>query len=171
MLHFRDLPSLSNDGLPIAEVGAWSEEKYRLIQHYASLFCRAMRSKWGSLVYLDIFAGPGYAKFKGTSRIVAASPMIALGLEDRFDRYIFCEAESTNAIALEQRCARDHPEARIHVVNDDANMASRIRLRRSRDHERYFAFDYSAAAIWGSGRFAGRRLQALPSIAAAVRPP
>src|SRR5690606_4942496 len=94
MATFKDLPQVQADGLAVAEVGAWGEEKYRLVGLYASLFCSAMRGKWDCLVYIDLFAGPGYAQFEGSSRIVAGSPLIALGLEDKFDRYVFCEASS-----------------------------------------------------------------------------
>lgn len=121
MSSFKNLAHLNDDGLKVAEVGSWSEEKYRLVEAYSSLFCRSMRRKWGSLVYLDIFAGPGYARFQGTSRIVAASPLIALGLDDKFSSYIFSEADPTSAQALQTRCARDFTSEHVRVIPGDAN--------------------------------------------------
>lgn len=89
MASFQELPQVQDDGLAVAEVRAWGEEKYRLIRLYASMFCGSMRSKWDCLVYIDLFAGPGYARFKSTQRVVAGSPLIALGLvriPDEVDR-------------------------------------------------------------------------------------
>ena len=49
MSSFKNLAHLDDDGLKVAEVGSWSEEKYRLVEAYSSLFCRSMRRKWGSM--------------------------------------------------------------------------------------------------------------------------
>lgn len=121
MASFKDLPHLDDDGLKVAEVRSWSEEKYRLVEAYSSLFCRSMRGKWGSLVYLDLFAGPGYARFKGTNRIVAASPLIALGLDDKFSSYVFSEADPTSAQDLQTRCSRDFASEQVRVIPGNAN--------------------------------------------------
>lgn len=121
MVGLPELPRLEDDGLPIAKVGSYSEQKYRLVGVYASLFLTAMRAKWDSLVYLDLFAGPGYARFKGTNHIVAASPLTVLKLPEKFDQYIFCESKIENADALDQRCSRDYPDADVTVIPKDAN--------------------------------------------------
>jgi len=73
------LPSLDNDGLPAPEIGGWGEEKYRHVQLYSSLFARSMRRKWDALFYLDLFAGSGRSRIRGTARIVNASPLLILG--------------------------------------------------------------------------------------------
>lgn len=129
MAPFKELPQVQADGLAVADVGAWAEEKYRLVELYASLFCRAVRGKWDCLVYIDIFAGAGYARFKGTQRIVAGSPLIALGLEEKFDRYVFCEADDESAAALRQRCAREYPAERVVVILGDANVSAQDVVR------------------------------------------
>lgn len=121
LIGLPELPRLEDDGLPIAKVGSYSEQKYRLVSVYASLFLTAMRTKWDSLVYLDLFAGPGYARFKGTDHIVAASPLTVLKLPEKFDRYIFCESKTENADALDQRCSRDYPNVDVKVIPRDAN--------------------------------------------------
>lgn len=115
------LDSLEDDGLAIAEIGAWGEEKYRLVTYYASLIATSIRGKWDSLVYLDLYAGSGYSRIRGKDRIVPASPMAVLGLSDGFDKYIFCEENDKNAQALKDRCARSHPERVVTVISGDAN--------------------------------------------------
>lgn len=121
MASIETLNPLDDDGLPTPEIGAWGEEKYRHVQLYPSLFIRSMRSKWDSLVYLDLFAGSGRSKIRGTTRIVNASPLLILGLPEAFDKYIYCEGKKNNAEALEKRCQRDFPNRKVAVVAGDAN--------------------------------------------------
>jgi three-Cys-motif partner protein len=121
LIGLLELPRLEDDQLPIAEVGSWSEQKYRLVGLFAALFLRAMREKWDALVYLDLFSGPGYARFKGTNYIVAASPLTVLELPEKFDQYIFCEEVKENADALDRRCSRDFPDACTKVIPENAN--------------------------------------------------
>jgi len=65
-----------DDGLFIQEIGLWGEYKYQLVKVYSHIFISSMRKKWGSLVYIDLFAGPGLSKIKGTNRIVMTSNII-----------------------------------------------------------------------------------------------
>jgi three-Cys-motif partner protein len=118
---YGPLKPLDDDGLPAPEIGAWGEEKYRHVQLYASLFIRSMRSKWDALVYLDLFAGSGRSKIRGTRRIVSASPLLILGISEAYDKYIFCEGNRTYAEALEKRCQRDFPDRKVAVTLGDAN--------------------------------------------------
>ncbi|MDJ0864375.1 MAG: three-Cys-motif partner protein TcmP [Gammaproteobacteria bacterium] len=97
------------------------EDKHRLLLHYASLFLRSMRHKWEILVYLDLFAGPGLCHVRDTTRFYRSSPTAILTIPERFDRYIFCEAESGHADALRQRVARDAPDRHVAVLSGDAN--------------------------------------------------
>lgn len=104
MASIEPLKLIDDDGLPTPEIGAWGEEKYRHVQLYASLFIRSMRTKWESLIYLDLFAGTGRSRIRGTTRIVNASPLLVLGLPEAFDKYIYCEIKRKNAEALKKRC-------------------------------------------------------------------
>src|SRR5690349_21006516 len=101
------LTSLDNDGRPAPEIRGWGEEKHRHVQLYSSLFARSMRRKWDALYYLDLFAGSGRSRIRGTARIVNASPLLILGLPEAYDKYIFCEQNTDFAKALEARCHRD----------------------------------------------------------------
>lgn len=118
---FEKLPRLDDDGLPLPEVGSWSEAKYRLVANYASMFATSMKAKWDSRVYVDLFAGAGRAIIAGTRRIVPTTPTLALEVRDPFDRYIFCEKDELLAGALGQRVRRDHPETSVEILEGDSN--------------------------------------------------
>ncbi len=112
---------LDDDGLITPEINAWGEEKYRLVGNYATMFAKAMKGKWGSRVYIDLFSGAGRAQIKGTNRIIPASPMLALEVKEQFDRYIFCEKDVKNIAALEQRVKREHSETDVYFIPGDTN--------------------------------------------------
>jgi hypothetical protein len=97
---------LEDDGLLLPEVGEWSERKYRLIASYAAMFATAMRGKWKTRTYVDLFAGAGRAKIKGSQRIVATSATLALDVPHPFDGYVLCELDPRKAEALQRRVAR-----------------------------------------------------------------
>ena len=120
-MSIEPLKPLDDDGLPTPEIGAWGQEKYRHVQLYASLFLKSMRTKWDALVYLDLYAGSGRSRIRGTKRIVNASPLLILGMPDAFDKYMFCEGDESYTQALETRCRRDFPDRNVAIVRGDAN--------------------------------------------------
>ncbi len=120
-------PDLREDGRALAQIQPYAEEKHRLLMYYASLFARAIRDKWDSIVYLDLFSGPGRATIDGSNRIVATSPLLVLGLDDKFDRYIFVDADSKNVAALKARIAEEFRHLATLVKKGDINqMASEV---------------------------------------------
>jgi hypothetical protein len=52
---------VEDDGLECPPVGAWAEEKYRLVSLYDELFATGMKDKWDERVYIDLYAGAGFA--------------------------------------------------------------------------------------------------------------
>jgi len=112
---------LEDDGLPTPEIGGWGENKYRLVSMYAALFARSMRNKWDALVYLDLFAGSGRSRIRGTKRVVLASPLLVLGMAEAFQKYIFCESNKSYVDALTKRCRRDAPDRKVTIIPGDAN--------------------------------------------------
>jgi len=115
------LPELEDDGLLTPQVGEWGEDKYRLLALYAEMFTKSMKGKWGSRVYIDLFSGAGRARIKSTNRIVPGSPLIALGIVDKFDRYIFCELDPDKMSALETRVKREYAGADVRYIPGDSN--------------------------------------------------
>jgi three-Cys-motif partner protein len=105
----------------LPEIGSWGEEKHRLVRNYSRIFAKSMKAKWQCRVYIDLFAGAGRAKIKGSTKIVDGSPMIALGIENPFDRYIFCEENPTNIDMLSKRVEEHYPGLDTHLIHGDAN--------------------------------------------------
>lgn len=120
-------PILESDGLLTPEVGVWSEDKYKLLRLYSSLFATGMKNKWEQRVLIDLYSGAGIAKIKDSSKLVMGSPLITLTLKDPFDRYIFCDEDQQKIEALKIRAQRVAPKLHAGFVVGDANqMVQRI---------------------------------------------
>lgn len=100
------LPHLEDDGLLTPEVGSWAEDKYRLVRNYAEMFTTSMKGKWDHRVYVDLFAGAGRSRIEGSGLIVPASPLLALELPRKFDKYVLCEEDDEKRTALKTRVER-----------------------------------------------------------------
>lgn len=117
----RHLTELRDDGLMTPEINSWGEEKYKLVWNYASIFATSMKRKWHCRVYVDLFAGAGRSRIKRTRRIVSASPLLALNISDRFDKYIFCDIDSLKLEALKTRVLIDYPTVPVEYLTEDVN--------------------------------------------------
>jgi len=109
------------DGLPCSVVGAWAEDKYKLVGLYDRLFSTGMKNKWPTRVYIDLYSGPGFVRVRGTGRMLTGSPLLALGVPDPFDKYIFCESAPELLAALRSRVDRYSPKADVAFVCGDCN--------------------------------------------------
>jgi three-Cys-motif partner protein len=111
-----------DDGLYYGdEVGAWVEDKHRLVSLYETLFSTGMKRKWDVRVYIDLYSGPGMVRVRGTGKLLWGSPLLALQVKDPFDRYIFCESDGTALDALKRRVERLFPNAEACYVHGDCN--------------------------------------------------
>ncbi len=59
-----------DDGLIAPDVGAWTEEKHRLVSLYSTLFSSSMKAKWSRRTYVELYAGAGLSKICGTSKFL-----------------------------------------------------------------------------------------------------
>ena len=112
---------MDDDGLYTPEVGEWAERKYRLIAYYAEMFATSMKDKWASRVYIDLFAGAGRGRIKDSSRVVATSALLALGVRNPFDRYVFCDIDPVCIAALRKRAFRANRDRDVRYLTGDAN--------------------------------------------------
>jgi three-Cys-motif partner protein len=110
-----------NDGLSIPEVRQWSLEKYQLVGSYCDIFTSGMRKKWDQLVYIDLFAGAGYARIKETKTIYKSSALIAMSIPNPFNKYILCEQDEELFKALEARVKRDFSHLNSKLILGDSN--------------------------------------------------
>lgn len=117
------LPELGDDGLLTKEIGDWGEEKYRLVATYAKLFATSMKEKWDCRVYIDLFAGAGRARIRNTKRIIPASPILALDITDKFDKYIFCDKDPLKIKVLQERVSKAYPNVDSQFIPGDTNQS------------------------------------------------
>lgn len=113
-----------DDGYYLPEAGDWSERKHEKFKYYTAMFSGSMKKKWDCRVYIDLFAGPGKWRIKGTDKIEPGSPLVAMSVDPPFDRYIFCEADNQSLEALKGRAAKHFPELDCRFINGDANKAT-----------------------------------------------
>lgn len=114
--------------------GHSTDLKLSMVEGYLKGFTTALRQKFGTLVYIDAFAGTGVRTIKHKARpadwLAEGSPerierrrgsaQIALDVNPRFDELVFIDAKPSHYRAL---CTlRDfHPDRRITALHGDAN--------------------------------------------------
>lgn len=119
------ITSPTDDGLVCPEVGAWTEEKHRLISLYGTLFSSAMKEKWDTRVYIELYSGAGYSRIRDTPRMIFGSPLRAIQVKDPFDKYVFCEEDPDKLKALKSRVDRIAPAANVQYVPHDCNQSTK----------------------------------------------
>lgn len=118
------------DGLVIPEVGQWASQKYRFIETYLEIFTSGMRKKWDSLVYVDLYAGAGFARRRVHGDLVMASPLLALSRDVAFDLCVFADADEEKLQALADRAGKLFPERHCEFVPGDCNSNTQAILQR-----------------------------------------
>ena len=68
-----------DDGLIVEKVGAWAEQKIKLVTDYTYASGGA-RKKYGrpGAAYIELFCGPGRSLIRGTTRFIDGSAVAAL---------------------------------------------------------------------------------------------
>ena len=119
--NFDPIIEVVDDGLDIHPSHIWSEQKFKFIGGYCDIFTKAMRREWEILVYVDLYAGPGYTRIIEDNRILMTSPLIALSVPNSFDIYIFCDEKENYINALKTRASRDFKGKKSYFLNGDCN--------------------------------------------------
>jgi len=119
---FNPIITVNDDGLKLPDpVGSWSEKKYSLMGGYCEIFNAGIKNKFTNRVFIDLFAGAGYAPIKDKRKILKSSSLIALSIPTPFTKYIFCEMDKEKLAALEIRAKREHPEKDMIFIPGDSN--------------------------------------------------
>lgn len=122
MEKFNPQIQVESDQLFIPEVRAWSLEKYKLVGSYCDIFTNGMKYKWNQLVYVDLFAGAGYAQILETGKIYKNSALIAMSIPNPFTKYILCEKDPVRFEALKTRVNRDFKHLNVELIQGDSNL-------------------------------------------------
>jgi len=114
-----ELSPPKDDGLYTPTVGKHSSDKHYFLMRYIDIFTTAMTGKWKGLHYIDLFAGAGIEKLRGSEELYWGSPMIAAKAPKPFDRLHLCELNLQKYQALKKRVGDTRPNSQI--LNGDAN--------------------------------------------------
>ena len=109
------------DGHFLPVVRAWSLEKYKLVGSYCDIFTNGMKDKWDQLVYIDLFAGAGFATIQETGKTYLSSALIAMSIPTPFTKYILCEEDPQRFFALQERVNTHFPHLNVTLINGDSN--------------------------------------------------
>jgi three-Cys-motif partner protein len=116
-----EIPHLTDDGLLTPPIKAHSLKKYQAISYYLKIFSTSMKDRWTNRVYIDLFSGSGRAKVEDQGIIVPGSPLLALGVADRFDKYIFCEKDPNLCAVLTKRVSAVCEPNKFKIIPGDVN--------------------------------------------------
>jgi three-Cys-motif partner protein len=118
---FDPLIHVTQDDLFTPEVRSWSLDKYKLIGGYCNIFTTGMKDKWNQLVYIDLFAGAGFAKIIETNRTYRSSALIAMSIPYPFSKYILCEEDPERFEALKSRVNKYFAHLDVTLIQGDSN--------------------------------------------------
>lgn len=116
----RNTDSSKNDGFPVLNAENWYFDKLKIIQSYIKAFHKRfdLRNKTRMLVYIG--SGPGIARIDNETEL-QGTPLEILGMEDHFQRYIFCDKKPDYAKALKVRIGREYPNHNSMIIEGDIN--------------------------------------------------
>lgn len=117
---YEKLPQAEPDELFAPEVGDWAKQKNLKLWNYLGIFTTGMKNEHDARLYVDLFAGAGKNRVRGTGEWLLGSPLLALAVRDPFDRLVFCEKDPLKAQVLRERALKIRP-SNVHVLNIDAN--------------------------------------------------
>lgn len=127
-----------DDGLAMRSAGPWSKQKLDYLERYIHTFETAMRERWEERNYIDLLAGPGKNRIRGTGQVVFGSPLLALTTRYPFTGYYFIDLDPANIEALKRRCTASGLASSVrtmmgdcNTVIDDVVAAMRLTERRS----------------------------------------
>ncbi len=118
---FNPVMPVEDDGLYIPEVGLWADQKYKLVGGYCEIFTTGMKNLWDELIYVDLFAGAGYARIKDTNKIRMSSALISMSVNHKFSKYILCEEDEKCFTALRTRVEMHYPDLNVEFIKGDSN--------------------------------------------------
>ena len=121
MQKFNPIMSVVDDNLITPEVGPWAERKYSLLGAYCDIFTSSMRNKWDKLIYLDLFAGAGFARIRNKDKIIKTSSLISMSIPTKFDKYILSEMDTGKYNSLSERVNREYSDLKVCLFNGDTN--------------------------------------------------
>jgi len=111
---------LGPDGLPARRVCVHSLDKAHYAHYYADIVGTGMKNAYpGPLAWVELFSGPGLLYVEELAAFQPGSPVVALGIRDPFDIYVFADLDDRCVDALHRRV-----DGRARVLRGNANSAA-----------------------------------------------
>ncbi len=113
-----------DDGLPVRDVGPWTEDKLYFCYRYVEITTSAMvgHPKWpAGLAYVDLFGGPGICRVETTGKRIPGSALIAANATKPFRAILVSEWDAQSAGALTVRLEESSASAVARVFQGDCN--------------------------------------------------
>ena len=110
-----------DDGFMRLEVEPWQQQKQQLVQHYLKANYNRLDLRNKNKIFLDIGCGPGLLNVRNSQSTLVGSPLLALGMEEQFNRYIFCDKETSYTSALKVRVNKFFPKENVLILDGDIN--------------------------------------------------
>jgi three-Cys-motif partner protein len=142
-----------SDGLPLAEVGAWANEKHELLRRYVDA-TRGVRKKWTDpkaakagtspqgATFIDLFCGPGRARIRETGTLIDGSAIAAATMAAKggapFSAIFVGDAAPGFADATQKRLAACDIAAT--ALSGEAEHTARNIVRQLNKHALHFVF-------------------------------
>jgi len=116
----RESDKLYQQDPTVYEVGPQAVSKLAILSYYIDVYTKIMKNQFKSkeICYVDLFAGCGLCKIKGSDDVILGSATIASYIPQqnyKFDKYVLIEKDSSFASALKKRI----PNAK--VIDKDVN--------------------------------------------------
>ena len=111
-----------NDGLPMRSAGSWAAKKLDYLARYIDVFEKSMRKKWVTRNYIDLMAGPGKDRIRGSGAVLLGSPLQALTTSHPFTGYFFVDLLEENTTTLRQRCTASPHQNLVSIHTGDCNV-------------------------------------------------
>ncbi|MHA1961895.1 MAG: three-Cys-motif partner protein TcmP [Candidatus Thorarchaeota archaeon] len=123
---YRDIKNI----FPEAEVykkRPWAFDKLVLLSHYIDIYSNIIeKQKWvNNMVYVDLFAGPGFNMIEGYDEVVPGSPLLAQLMPRKgkeFDSMLLFEQNDIRARTLRLLL----PKAQVYSIDSNSQKARKI---------------------------------------------
>lgn len=117
---------LGSDGQVSIAAGPWAEDKLYYFRRYCNIFNTAMRYKWRSRAYIDLFSGPGKCLVEGTGEEIDGSPIVALTCRVPFTHYFFNDRDPAAIGALRARTQASYSVPIVFLCEDCNRVIDRL---------------------------------------------
>jgi three-Cys-motif partner protein len=120
----------------------WTFDKLVLLSYYIDIYSNIIKSQiWiDNMVYIDLFAGPGFNMIEGYNEIVPGSPLLAQQMPKpgkEFDSLLLFEKDKTSAETLRLLL----PHANVKNIDSNSSQAKKtIQSELDKPNSHYLAF-------------------------------